>query len=84
MKVDWEEKIKPYAEKHGAKTYGAVGTCWGSYVVLRLAEDVGFQAGVSFHPSHSPIAGTILQVKPQFYIQLVYKHPLSLKIRIKL
>ena len=69
LKVDWEQKIKPYAEKHGAQTYGAVGTCWGSYVVLRLAENVGFQAGVSFHPSHSPIAGSILQVKSQFYMQ---------------
>ena len=56
MKGDWENKIKPYSEKHGAKTFGAVGTCWGSYVVLRLAEFVEFQAGVSFHPSHSKIA----------------------------
>ena len=62
LKLDWEKKVKPYAEKNGAKTYGSVGTCWGSYVVLRLAEDVGFNAGVSFHPSHSPIAGMILQV----------------------
>jgi len=61
LKLDWEKKVKPYAEKHGAKTYGSVGTCWGSYVVLRLAEDVGFNAGVSFHPSHSPISGMILQ-----------------------
>merc|ERR1712200_261596 len=52
LKLDWEKKVKPYAEKNGAKTYGSVGTCWGSYVVLRLAEDVGFNAGVSFHPSH--------------------------------
>ena len=56
LKSDWENKIKPYSEKHGAKTFGAVGTCWGSYVVLRLAEFVEFQAGVSFHPSHSKIA----------------------------
>ena len=56
LKGDWENKIKPYSEKHGAKTFGAVGTCWGSYVVLRLAEFVEFQAGVSFHPSHSKIA----------------------------
>ena len=68
LKLDWEKKVKPYAEKHGAKTYGSVGTCWGSYVVLRLAEDVGFNAGVSFHPSHSPISGMILQVSTLEYL----------------
>lgn len=25
MKEDWEKKVKPYAEKHGAKTFGAIG-----------------------------------------------------------
>jgi len=23
----WQEKIKPYAESHGAKTYGSIGIC---------------------------------------------------------
>ena len=32
-----------------------LGTCWGSYVVLRLCENVNFKAGVSYHPSHSRI-----------------------------
>jgi len=59
LKVDWEKKVKPLAEKLGAKSYGAVGTCWGSYMVLRLCENVEFKAGVSFHPSHSPISGII-------------------------
>ena len=81
MKGDWENKIKPYAEKYGAKTFGAVGTCWGSYVVLRLAEFVEFQAGVSFHPSHSKIAEMlqeneeeILKVRKsrkQFFLSLI-------------
>ena len=35
------------------------GTCWGSYMVLRLCENVDFKAGVSFHPSHSPISGLL-------------------------
>jgi len=61
LKNDWEKKIRPFAEKLGAKTYGAVGTCWGSYVVLRLCDDVCFKGGVSFHPSHSPIAGMMLK-----------------------
>mgnify|MGYP001252335365 CR=1 FL=1 len=63
-----ETTLALVAFEEGRSPMGAVGTCWGSYVVLRLAEDVGFQAGVSFHPSHSPIAGSILQVKSQFYI----------------
>ena len=25
LKLDWEEKIQPYALKHGAKTFGAIG-----------------------------------------------------------
>jgi hypothetical protein len=25
LKQDWEEKIKPYALEHGAKTFGAIG-----------------------------------------------------------
>ncbi len=25
LKEDWEEKIRPYALKHGAKTFGAIG-----------------------------------------------------------
>ena len=25
LKQDWEEKIQPYALKHGAKTFGAIG-----------------------------------------------------------
>jgi hypothetical protein len=25
LKVDWEEKTRPYALKHGAETFGAIG-----------------------------------------------------------
>ena len=25
LKLDWEEKIRPYALEHGAKTFGAIG-----------------------------------------------------------
>merc|ERR1711953_375240 len=59
LKNDWEQKIQPLAEKKGAQYYGTVGTCWGSYMVLRLCENVDFKAGVSFHPSHSPISGLL-------------------------
>jgi len=51
--------VLPYAKKHGATRFGAVGTCWGSYVVLRLCAMPDFFAGVSWHPSHTPICGLI-------------------------
>jgi hypothetical protein len=28
--------IRPLALKHGAKRFGSRGTCWGTYVVLKL------------------------------------------------
>jgi len=58
---DWSEKVLPYAKKHGAKRFGSVGTCWGSYVVLRLSAEPDFHAGVSFHPSHTKIATQLLK-----------------------
>ena len=60
QKRDWEEGVLPYAEDHGCKTFGAVGTCWGSYMVVRLAAHPKMKAGVSMHPSHSPIMATHL------------------------
>ena len=45
----------PYAEGNGCKTFGAIGTCWGSYLVVRMAAHPKMLAGVSMHPSHSPI-----------------------------
>ncbi len=36
IKSDWQKKVRPFAEKSGAKVFGTVGTCWGSVPVLRL------------------------------------------------
>ncbi len=57
LKLDWEERILPYARRNGARTFCAMGTCWGSYLVLRLSGGYGdlFRAGVSLHPAHSNI-----------------------------
>lgn len=55
LKGDWENIILPYSLKNGAKTFGTIGTCWGTYVVVRLASYVEMKAGVSLHPSHSPV-----------------------------
>ena len=45
----------PYAKDQGCATFGAIGTCWGSYMVVRMAADPLVSAGVSMHPSHPNI-----------------------------
>jgi len=59
LKVDLEEKVLPFAKSKGATSFGSLGTCWGSYMVLRESAYKEFLAGVSWHPSHSPIAGLL-------------------------
>ncbi|XP_059096384.1 carboxymethylenebutenolidase homolog [Tigriopus californicus] len=56
LQKDWEDITAPYAKEHGAETFGAIGTCWGSYMVLRLSAYPEVKAGVSMHPSHPNIA----------------------------
>ena len=55
MKID-----KDYAGFIILKTFGAVGTCWGSYMVVRMAAHPQMRAGVSMHPSHSNMMQTQL------------------------
>ena len=50
-----------FAKEKGAKSFGTIGTCWGSYVVVRLSSFADLKAGVSMHPSHTPIASMILK-----------------------
>ncbi|XP_023322332.1 hydrolase tropI isoform X2 [Eurytemora carolleeae] len=59
LEKDWKESILPYAESHGAKRFGTLGTCWGTYVGMRLSADPKMLAGVSWHPSHTPIIGKL-------------------------
>ena len=35
LKKDWKEVVLPYAKRHGCTSFGAAGTCWGSYMVVR-------------------------------------------------
>lgn len=50
--------IKSYAKDNlGCKTFGTIGTCWGTYAVLRMSEDVDIKAAVSMHPSHPSVLG---------------------------
>jgi len=55
LNEDWEKSICPYATKHGAKSFGTIGFCWGSYPVVRLSADPRIKAGVSMHPSHPKV-----------------------------
>ena len=56
LRQDWEGKIHPYAvESKGAESFGTIGTCWGSYMTIRLSSYPMVVAGVSMHPAHSEI-----------------------------
>lgn len=55
LKSDVEEKVIPYAEKNGAKTFGTIGFCWGTYPVIKMSSNPKIKGGVSMHPSHPNI-----------------------------
>jgi len=69
---DWE-KVKAYAESHGAEHFGAIGTCWGSYPTVHFSTLPDFKAGVSMHPSHSPIMTTLGEDEEQLYQKITAK-----------
>jgi len=53
LKDDLLLRIMPYARKKGAKTFGTIGTCWGSYAVVKMSAWEEIKCGISMHPSHS-------------------------------
>ena len=54
--MDFEDKVIPFAYEKGAASIGTIGTCWGSYMVVRQSSNAAIKAGVSVHPSHSTIS----------------------------
>jgi len=58
LKAD-ADKVIAFAKAKGAKVFGSVGTCWGTYPVMKLSAYPEFVAGVGMHPSHSPISGAV-------------------------
>jgi len=52
LQSDWNE-VRAWAEEKGATDFAAVGTCWGSYMTVRMSSLPEIAAGVSVHPSHS-------------------------------
>lgn len=59
LQKDVDDVVLPFAKELGATSFGAIGTCWGSYMVVRQGSYSEFKAGVSMHPSHSPISGLL-------------------------
>jgi dienelactone hydrolase len=55
------KKVLAHAKSNGAKVFGAIGTCWGSYPTVKMCAWEEFKCGVSMHPSHSPIMAYFLQ-----------------------
>jgi len=67
---DWE-KVKAYgSESLSCTSYGAMGTCWGSYPVIRLSTFPDFKAGVSMHPSHPGIMAALQEDEAGIYAQV--------------
>jgi len=58
---EWVEQLLPYARSHGAETFGAVGTCWGATMVMRLSSYGEFKAAACMHPALSFIVESILK-----------------------
>ena len=52
IQSDWTNVIYPYLQNQSSSSIGLIGTCWGSYPVVRLSMLDTISAGVSMHPSH--------------------------------
>ena len=59
LKEDVEKRILPHAKKHGAVRFAAAGTCWGTYMTLKLTTYCVVHVGVSFHPAHTGICKVV-------------------------
>ncbi|XP_023330507.1 carboxymethylenebutenolidase homolog isoform X2 [Eurytemora carolleeae] len=58
---EWVENLLPYARSKGAEVFGAVGTCWGAYLVTKLSSYAEFKAGACFHPALTLVTELALQ-----------------------
>lgn len=53
---DLNTHIYPYLEQRGVKSIGAVGCCWGDYIVFQASASGKINAGVGFHPTLTKFA----------------------------
>merc|ERR1719494_1322391 len=63
LKQDVENIVLPMAKSLGGNSFGCIGTCWGGYMVIRESSYPEFKAGISMHPSHSPISALLGEVE---------------------
>lgn len=63
-------RILEFARRKGATTFGSIGTCWGSYLVVKMSALPGFQAGISMHPSHPPMMMLLGESEEEAYKQV--------------
>ena len=74
-------KVKEYGKNLNpkCKTFGTIGTCWGTYPVIRMSEDVEIKVGISMHPSHPNVIGTStthcgMRDKSSMFLSAVFKN----------
>ena len=67
LKRDWEKFICPYAMRLGARKFGVIGTCWGTYPVIRFSAYPEVTVGVSMHPSHPGIMRGLSENEEEAY-----------------
>ena len=44
--------VLDFLKKQGCESIGSIGTCWGTYPVIRMSSYPDIKAGISMHPSH--------------------------------
>ena len=47
--------VLEFLKKQGCQSIGSIGTCWGSYPVIRMSSHPDIKAGISMHPSHAGV-----------------------------
>ena len=52
LEADWRLRLRPYLADRGVTSFGTIGTCWGTYVTVKLSTLPEFSAGVR-QASHS-------------------------------
>lgn len=66
-------RVLTFARSRGANTFGSVGTCWGSFLVIKLSAFPDFKAGVSMHPSHPKMMELLDDSEEEAYKQVQCK-----------
>ena len=56
-------RVISFAKSRGVKSFGSVGTCWGSYLVMKYSSLPDFKAGISIHPSHPKMCGVLEEIE---------------------